>query len=143
MLQNELANVKRQLQTFGSFAENQALAPLQAQIEAFGKEPANLHFETVKPEMAALLQAGRAQSLQDAYDMAVWARPDIRSSLIAQQQQAAEAKRVTDARAKVDAAKRAGGSVIGSPGIGASNDPKAGNRSIREELVAQMAAARI
>ena len=142
-LQNELADVRRQLQTFGSYAENQALAPLQAQIEAFGRDPANAHFDAVKPEMAALLQGGRAQSLQDAYDMAVWARPDIRSSLIAQQSQAAEAKRVAEARAKADAARRAGGSVTGSPGLGASADPKAGNRSLRQELEAQMSSARI
>lgn len=143
ILQNEIANLKAQVGRFGNFAENQALAPLQAQIEAFGKDPANVHFEAVKPEMAAFLQAGRAQSLQDAYDMAVWSRPDIRSSLIAQQQQAAEAKRVADAKAKADAARRAGGSVTGSPGLGASADPKAGQRTLRQELEAQMSSARV
>lgn len=143
MLQNKIENLEAQVSRFGSYAENQALAPLQATIEAFGKDPANAHFELVKPEMAALLQAGRAQSLQDAYDMAVWARPDIRSSLIAQQQQAAEAKRVADAKAKADAARRAGGSVTGSPGLGASADPKAGQRTLRQELEANLSSARI
>lgn len=117
--------------------------PLQSQINAFAADPAHEHYEAVKPVMAALLSGGQAQTLQEAYDQAVWARPDIRSNLMAQQTAQAEGKRVAEAKAKADAARRAAGSVIGSPGIGASVDPKAGNRSLRQELEAQMASSRI
>lgn len=143
MLQNEVADLKAQVSRSNSYAETQALAPLHAQVDAFAADPANTHYEAVKPLMASLLQSGQAQSLQDAYDMAVWARPDIRSSLTAQHS-AAEAQRVAEAkRAKADAARRAGGSITGSPGLGASSDPKAGQRDLRAELEANFASARI
>lgn len=124
-------------------ALNQEQAHYQSSIAAFAADPAHEHFEAVKPAMAALLSGGQAKDLQEAYEMALWSRPDTRSSLIAQQQQAAEAKRVADAKAKADAARRAGGSVIGSPGIGQTTDPRAGNRSIGDELRAAMAQHRV
>lgn len=149
--QNQVAPEIQQLYTrnqelerrLSQFEQNQATAPLQAQIDAFAADPANVHYEAVKPVMAALLKSEQAQSLKDAYDMAVWARPDIRSSLTAQQHAADQAKRVADAKAKADAARRAGGSITGSPGLGASADPKAGNRTLREELEANLSSARI
>ena len=53
----------------------------QAQIEAFANDPANLYFDNVKPEIAALLQSGAAKDLPQAYEMACHARPDIRALL--------------------------------------------------------------
>lgn len=50
----------------------------QAQIDAFANDPKNLYFDNVKPEMAALLGSGSAKDLQSAYEMACYARPDIR-----------------------------------------------------------------
>lgn len=62
------------------------------------------HFEDVRLDMAALVDAGLATSFQDAYDKAVWARPDIRETLIAsQRQEALEASR----READEAAKKA------------------------------------
>lgn len=124
-------------------AQNQELAQHQGAIAAFAADPANEHFEALRPAMSALLQSGQATTLQEAYDAAMWARPDTRSSLIAQQQQATEAKRVADATAKANAARRASGSVVGSPGLGQPMDPRAGNRSIADELKAAMAAHRL
>lgn len=142
-LHNELQQLKAERQQLAYQAQNQEQSKLQSQIEAFGADPANVHFEAVKPAMAALLSGGQAATLQEAYDQALWVRPDIRSGLLDQQIAAREAKRVADAKAKADAARRASGSVIGSPGLGASIDPQAGKRTLREELEANMASSRV
>lgn len=89
---------------------------LQGKIEAFAADPTHPHFERVKVLMGSLLETGEAEDLEDAYSQAVYAKPDIRSSLVAQQTQAANDQRVTAVRATAEAAKRAGGSVSGGPG---------------------------
>lgn len=61
------------------------------------------HFEAVQAHMGALLQNGAAKDLQDAYDQACWAIPEVRATLLGQQ----EAKRREEAAAKVAAAKKA------------------------------------
>jgi hypothetical protein len=45
------------------------------------------HYESVKLDMAALLESGRAKDLDDAYNKATWANPEVRAKLIAQQQE--------------------------------------------------------
>jgi hypothetical protein len=142
-LQQKVAAFEEQQRQAQYFAQQQQEAQTQTVIGAFAADPKNVHFESVKGHMAALLQAGQAKDLQDAYDQAVWARPDIRSSLLAEQQRSTEEKRAAEMKAKADAARRAGGSVIGSPGLGHSADPKAGQRSLREELAASFAANRL
>lgn len=99
-----------------SWHQRQEQAQIHNEIETFAADPANTHYETVKSVMAALLQNGKAETLKQAYDQAIWADPDIRSTLTAQQLSDAEQKRLTDARIKADAAKRAGGSLSGGPG---------------------------
>ncbi len=90
---------------------------LNSQIAAFseGKE----HFDAVREDMAALLQAGRAADLEAAYDMAIWARPDLRSGLLQQQTRAAEEK----ARAAMQQrkAQSAAVSVRGSSPVSSSS----------------------
>lgn len=75
------------------------------------------HFDTVQPHMAALMEndpelsklPDGAEKLQKAYDMAVWARPDLRESLIKtatqkeieqtrKKQEAQRAKKVTSVK---------------------------------------------
>lgn len=53
-----------------------------------GKE----HFDTVREDMAALLQANRAKNLDEAYEMAIWARPELRATLLQQERKNAEAE---------------------------------------------------
>lgn len=90
---------------------------LNSQIAAFseGKE----HFDVVREDMAALLQAGRAQDLEAAYDMAIWARPDLRSGLLQQQTRAAEEK--ARAAMQQQRAKTAAVSVKGSSPVSSSS----------------------
>lgn len=141
-LQNEIAQLKGQFSGAEVSKQQQEQAALNQNIAAFAADPKNVHFETVKADMAALLQGGRAKDLQDAYDMSVWARPDIRSTLIQQQSAEMEAKRNADIKSKADAARMAGGSVKGGPGVAIPNTGSP-NRSLREELEAQFRAQTI
>lgn len=45
------------------------------------------HFDAVLPHMIELYRANPERDLQEAYDMAIWAVPEIRASLIAAEQQ--------------------------------------------------------
>lgn len=104
-LKQEINNLRNQQQSWLASQQEAENRTILEQINAFsqGKE----YFDQVKPEVAALLQAGRAKDLQEAYDMAIWARPDIRSRLLAKQQAEAEETRRAQAAAKVTAAKQA------------------------------------
>lgn len=81
-------------------------------------------FDAVREDMAALIQAGRAETLQDAYDMARWARPEIRQTLLEQQVKAAEEKRRKEAQEQATRAKAAAVQVRGAPVVGGSPLPK-------------------
>ena len=81
------------------------VAQLNSELANFSKDKP--HYEAVRNHMAGLLQAGVAKSLQEAYDMAVYAAPDIRAQMLAQQQAEAEAKRQQEAKAQAEAARRA------------------------------------
>lgn len=61
------------------------------------------HFESVKVHMGALMNAGLAKDLQDAYDQAVMAHPEIRATVLAEQ----ESKRREDAAKAAAAARKA------------------------------------
>lgn len=114
-------------------------ATIQSEIEAFAANPANPHFQEVKAHMAALLKEGLAADLQSAYDQACYARPDIRTTLLAQTRAEEEQKRIAAQKAQVDAAKRKAVSITGGPGVSAAAAPA--DRSLRDELLANMRAA--
>lgn len=135
-IQQELAQLKGQLTTRETQAQSQSEAQMRQEIDAFAADPANAYFAEVKADMAALLSAGRAKDLKTAYDMACWARPDVRTSILAQQRADDERKR----KEAADEARRKAVSVTGAPGITAA--PGVGDRTLRQELEANMAAAR-
>jgi len=93
------------------------------------------HFEAVRNDMADLIQAGKAKTLEEAYDMAVWMRPDIRSTLI--EQQRAEVQRKAEEHAHALKAKAASVSVRGSSPSAGGVQP--GNGSLRDIIAAQFA----
>lgn len=115
-LERQLAEVQGQLQGFTQQHQLQETHSLQSQIDEFTSKPGHEHFEKVRVLMGTLLENGIATSMDDAYDRAVYADPEIRSNLIASQSQAESEKRLAEAKAKADAARRAGGSVSGGPG---------------------------
>ncbi|MBX5008141.1 hypothetical protein [Rhizobium lentis] len=116
----------------------------QSQVEAFLSDPANVHAEAVLDDMVALISAGRASSLKDAYDAACWMRPDIRQQLISQ---AAPANQVQDQNtqkaAAADQARRASRSISGSSAPGPTQGAAAAQpTSIRDSLRSALHAAR-
>lgn len=119
--------------------EQQLQTEVQSEVDAFASDPANSHFEEVEGYMAALLQSGKASDLKDAYDQACWASPGVRATLLAQRWASEEQKRRADAKAKAEAAKRKGSSLIGGPGVTSSSTAPE-DRSIAEELRHNMAA---
>ena len=132
-LQQQLAQLQQERQQQTSTAQAQEQAQLNQTIESFASDPKNVYFANVKPEMAALLRDGRAKDLQEAYDMACWARPDIRPLMLQQTEQQKQAA----ARAQTQKARVAGASISGSPTGSAGNGAPA-TRSLREELAANL-----
>jgi DNA gyrase/topoisomerase IV subunit B len=112
-------------------AVNSEVEAFRSKLDANG-QPAFPHFETVNGLMAAILSAGNATTLEEAYQLAVKAHPET-SKAIEQQAQAA-AQAAEDKRRKAEAARRKSGSLrtgAGSPTVANGKD-----RSIRDELKA-------
>lgn len=103
-------------------------------LEEFSKS-GNIHLDEVKNDMADLLESGKAISLQDAYDKAIWLNANVRTSLIEQQRQDAHKKAIE--QAKNVRAKSASISVKGSSP--ASGGASSTNNSLRAILEAQFA----
>lgn len=139
-MQAELTQLRQQMQAAQNYQQQQFQNTLVAEIEAFKADPNNAHFDAVKSHMAALLQAGVAKDLPEAYQMAVWANPETRATLEAARHAEAEAKRAEEAKQRTAAARNASVSVVGKPGaaVAANHSP---NNSLRDELMANLRAA--
>lgn len=139
-LQQRLARLETERQQETQQRQYQQQQELTSQITAFAASPDHPHFETVKTHMGTLLQNGLATSMQDAYDQAVWSRPDLRSAMLAAQQAAEQSKRQADAAAKASAARAASGSVRGNPAGAVANNGSP-DRSLRDEIRASLRGA--
>ncbi|MDR6393053.1 hypothetical protein [Paraburkholderia phenoliruptrix] len=134
-LRQELAQLKGHLTSAEQQQHQHVQGQAQAIIDAFAADPKNEFYEQVKPLMAHLLVAGQAKDMQEAYDMACHANPDVRSTILTRQQADAEAKRAAEAKAKVDAKRKAAGSISGSPaGTVSTTITPNQNLSLRDEL---------
>jgi hypothetical protein len=142
-LQQELAHIKGHLQQGEQQQHQQVQAQAEQIISAFAADPKNEFYGQVAPLMGQLIMSGQASDMQDAYDRACWATPDVRSTILTRQTADAEAKRAADAKAKADAKRRAAGSISGSPGAPVSTTTTAANQnlSLRDELRANLRAA--
>lgn len=133
-LQQQLQQTQEQLARMPeTIKQQQESAKLQAVIETFAADPKNKHYARVKPAMAALLSGGVASDMQDAYDKACYADPELRSTLLAEKHQAEEKKRVADLKAKTVQARNASVSVRGSSSHNGVEAPPP-KRSLREEI---------
>lgn len=123
-LERQLQQERMARQQFQQSIEMQQQSAVQSEIEAFKSNPDNQFFDKVSDQMAVLLQSGMAQSLQDAYEQAVWARPDIRKSLI--EQQRTDAGKAAQMQARQQRAQSAAGGIKGAA-PSKSGAPKDGN----------------
>jgi hypothetical protein len=89
------------------------------------------HFDAVLPIMIELYQANPERDLQQAYDMAIWSSPEVRSKLIAAERQAVEQRQANE---KARLAVRGNTRGITSPVAKPAGDGKP--KSLRETLEA-------
>lgn len=118
-LESRLEQIQAQQQSFQESQQEQQRQSLNSELQAFAATAE--HFEAVKEDMAALLQAGRATDLKDAYDKAVYANPQTRHTLLEQQRN--DALKQAQTAALATRAKAASVSIRGSSpasGTGAS-----------------------
>ena len=119
------------------YAGRQAQASQTA--EQFLADPANIHAEAVVDDMTALIKEGRAKDLPTAYEMACWARPDIRPLMIKSQGQpsngAIRARAADQARA---AAKATTGAPSGRPAASRSAPPSTVRDAVRQAYAEAM-----
>tara|TARA_B110000503_G_scaffold137510_1_gene221835 strand:- start:6265 stop:7353 length:1089 start_codon:yes stop_codon:yes gene_type:complete len=108
-------------------AEQEQSSALQGHISNFSKDKP--YFDEVRPVMAAMLRAGQANDLDDAYDMAVHAKPDVRQRIQLDQRKADEEKRTAEAKSRAEAARKAASVNVKS---GPSGSPQ---RSIDDDLM--------
>jgi hypothetical protein len=84
-------------------------------VQEFEQSPPE-HYQEVKPLMQILLERGEAKDLKDAYEQAIWARPDIRSKVLESQRAEEEQKRLQAQAAKAEKkVKAANASLSGAP----------------------------
>lgn len=132
-LMSQLQELRQQQQMWQNQIAQQEQQRVQQELQSFATAE-RPHFDAVRGQMATLLETGEAKSLQEAYDMAVWMRPDIRQSLLDQQRAEAQKKALEQATAQ--RARTAAVSVKGSSPASAGVQP--GNKgSLREMLEAQ------
>lgn len=126
----DLAPITQELSELRSYVQQQQTATVQTEIQRFASDPKNTFFENVKADMGRLMNSGYAENMDDAYEKACWANPEIRNLLIKQQ-----ATSVSDPSAKVAAAtqaRAASKSITGSPIPNAS--AKGPETSIEDEI---------
>jgi hypothetical protein len=119
---------------------------IASEVEQFTKDPANIHLETVFPEMEMLLRADNKITLKEAYDKAVWANPVSRAAEMkrleterqAEAAKSAEAARAAAAAKTALARKATGGNVKSTAYSGQGNHSPLG--SIDDTLAKTLAA---
>lgn len=120
----------------------EAIEQFEAAKDAAG-QPLYPHFQTVKPDMALLLEAGKAPDLKTAYSMALRLHDDLWAAQQAEQQKAAEAARLEANRKAVAAAKGSAVSVRSATPASAGAAPKKGIRAQLEDAFDQHATGRV
>ena len=126
------ATLEQQLAQQQQAAAAQQDQAFQSEIQAFIAKPEHMYFENVKGDMVMFLKSGRAETLDQAYDMACNADPEIRKLV-----QASHAgTSVQQSRAKADLARKAGGSITGAPGPGSTpaTDASTSSASIEDDV---------
>lgn len=136
---SEWDQFKAQQQAAHQQAQEAMAASVMTEIQSFQSDPANKYFDQVKDHMRILLAGGGAQTLAEAYDQAIYARPDIRDLLI--KEKTGSVKAAADKALQVQRARNRNVSVRGRGGSAAPSTPTEG-KSLRETLTEGFAAAR-
>jgi hypothetical protein len=118
-LQQELAQLRQGVTgVTTSFQEAQA-AELAQGIVAFANDTENHpFFAAVADQIPAIIDAGQAKTLKDAYDLAVERNPQTRAALRDREYQARRRKEVASQAGHASAARKAMGAKVVSRGTG-------------------------
>jgi hypothetical protein len=128
-LQQQVQQLQGWIQNQTQTAQQAEQQALHSEIATFANDPSNKYFDSVKPHMSALLQAGQATDLKDAYDQAVFANPQTRALVLAEQQAAT----VNANKQKAQAAKTvASGNIRSRPSLPPVAAPLTMDQDIRE-----------
>ena len=139
-LKNELASVRGEVTTWKQQQEAAEQAVLSNKIEGFAQKAE--FFEEARPEMIKLLQSGVAETLEDAYDRAVYGNRELREKVLSAQQAEQNAKMAAEKNRAAKAARAAAVSVR-SATPGANTAPKAQSRRALIEEAFEETTARL
>lgn len=106
-LQSQLAGLQSRLMEREAREANAARQALQEELNTFASDPAHQYFDEVAGDIAALLRAGAASSLADAYEKAVWANPATRAKEQTRLTAESEASKAVEAKRKIEEARKA------------------------------------
>lgn len=140
-LRDQVSQLQGYLQTQAQQQQQAAVADTQQQIDNFAKATAedgslaHPHFDAVRTTMGGLIQSGVAQDMDAAYEMAVYANPELRGSLIDQQAEKVTAKQKQ--AENVRKAKRAQQANVKGSGAPAREALPSGS-SVRDALLHTM-----
>lgn len=116
--------------------QNEAISAVQAFATEAGEDGSLAHpyYENVRELMGVLLESGQQQTLQGAYDAALWMSDDTRTLLQSQQQGSSERKRQEAAAERVAKAKKAGTVDIKAKGTHPSATPEQPIGSVEDTM---------
>ena len=106
-LQSQLAGLQSRLMEREAREADAARQALQEELNTFASDPAHQYFDEVAGDIAALLRAGAASSLADAYEKAVWTNPATRAKEQARLTAESEASKAAEAKRKIEEARKA------------------------------------
>lgn len=139
-LQQEVDGLKQTLQQQQeqqqSAEQNEAVSAVQA-FATEAKEDGSLvhpYYENVRELMGILLESGKQQTLDGAYNAALWMSEDTRGLLQSQQQSEGEQKRQSEAAERATKAKRAKTVAISSSGTHDSGTPNQPTGSVEDTM---------
>ena len=130
-LQNELNNVRGEVQGWKQQQEQQQNQALLGEINNFSQKAE--HFEEARPAMIQLLQSGMATDLDDAYDKAIRLNPELFDAVQSGQQAQADASKRAAANTAAKRARAAAVSVKGSTPGTVTNTKAQDRRSLLAE----------
>lgn len=148
----QLRELSEKLNARETAEQQSSLATMQAEIQAVATDPKNLYYENLKDKIAALVSIGDRTGdkrpirvrVQEAYDQAAYADPTTRSLILQAEQRTRDEEARKAAAAKAEAARKASGSIHGSPGNGTPvvRSGPTGSNSYEESVRQAYAASR-
>jgi hypothetical protein len=134
---NRLKTVANPDAMFKQLQERQERDNIQKEANAFASNPEHKYFEKVRPFMASFLGEGVAKDYKEAYDMACYAHPEIRSILESEKKAVEQEKRKSEVAAKLNAAS----SITGSPATNSVSNAVSPNEDLETTIRAAFRAS--